>query len=83
MRYSLNRFMLKLLKYLHYYLDNKSHVEGDEPPVGPPASWLVEGRYAQKTIRSGRKTHFYFLALLIYYPRYHHAHFRIFGWSNI
>jgi hypothetical protein len=56
--------MLKLLKYLHYYLDNKSHVEGDEPPVGPPASWLVKGRYAQKTW-SGRKTRFYFLSALL------------------
>ena len=39
----------------------KSHLEGDEPPVGPPASWLVEGRYAQKTW-SGRKILLYFLS---------------------
>jgi hypothetical protein len=65
----------------------KSHCEGDEPPVGPPASWLVEGRYAKKTFRSGRKTRFYFLsallAVLIHYPRYRHAHLRKFGWFNI
>jgi hypothetical protein len=45
---------IKLLKCL----DTKSHCEGDEPPVGPPASWLVEGRYTQKTFWSGRKNPF-------------------------